>query len=278
MNFDSVIIISDMDGTFLGKGGSLVKRNLEAIENFKRQGGHFTFATGRIKCNIIKAVPNCKEVCNAPVISSNGSCIFDFGSERPLFTKTMNTEDAARAVDYALSKYPSVGARCSTEYGLLITSLNNEHIKRDAENFTGFEGDVLEIKSTEFWKDEKILKLVFRGEEEMLMPLRRELESMFGNLICTTTSSRCFLEINAPECSKALGVQFLRNWYFEKYRREAFVICVGDYENDIEMLRAADYSFCPLNASDEVKFEVNRVLCDCNNGVVADIVDLIKFI
>lgn len=278
MNFDNVIIVSDMDGTFLGKGASTIPRNLESIESFKLSGGHFTFATGRIKCNILKAVPNCQEVCNAPVISSNGSCIFDFDSKRPLFTKPMNTEDAVRAVNYAQSHYPSVGVRCSTEYGLLVTSLDNEYIKRDAENFTGFEGDVIKTKSTELWNDEKILKLVFRGDEEQLIALRRELEEILGNLICTTTSSRRFLEINAPGCSKALGVRFLKDWYLRKYQREPYVICVGDYENDIEMLHEADCSFCPSNASDEVKAEVFRVLCDNNDGVIADIVDLITLI
>jgi len=45
--FDKVIIVSDIDGTFLGKNGRIVPENIEAIEYFKREGGSFTVATGR---------------------------------------------------------------------------------------------------------------------------------------------------------------------------------------------------------------------------------------
>ena len=46
--FENYIIVSDIDGTFLGKEGRMVPRNLEAIEYFKSEGGIFTFITGRI--------------------------------------------------------------------------------------------------------------------------------------------------------------------------------------------------------------------------------------
>lgn len=46
VDFDNVVIVSDIDGTFLGAGGKLVERNLTAIRAFQRAGGRFTFATG----------------------------------------------------------------------------------------------------------------------------------------------------------------------------------------------------------------------------------------
>ena len=45
--YDQIVIVSDIDGTFLGTGGQLVARNLAAIEAFKREGGRFTLATRR---------------------------------------------------------------------------------------------------------------------------------------------------------------------------------------------------------------------------------------
>ena len=37
--FDGVIIVSDIDGTFLGRGGRLVPENLEKIRYFQERGG-----------------------------------------------------------------------------------------------------------------------------------------------------------------------------------------------------------------------------------------------
>ena len=37
--FDNVAILTDIDKTFLGDGGKMVERNVEAIEYFKSRGG-----------------------------------------------------------------------------------------------------------------------------------------------------------------------------------------------------------------------------------------------
>jgi hydroxymethylpyrimidine pyrophosphatase-like HAD family hydrolase len=53
------------------------------------------------------------------------------------------------------------------------------------------------------------------------------------------------------------------------------VYCIGDYENDIDMLENADKAFCPSNAIDEVKAVCHKILCDHNDGAVADMIEYI---
>lgn len=57
LTLNNVVIVSDIDGTFLGAGGKLVERNLTAIRAFQRAGGRFTFATGRMHLNIARRLP-----------------------------------------------------------------------------------------------------------------------------------------------------------------------------------------------------------------------------
>lgn len=45
--FEGYLIVSDLDGTFLGKQSRIVERNVEAVRYFTENGGLFTFATGR---------------------------------------------------------------------------------------------------------------------------------------------------------------------------------------------------------------------------------------
>ena len=50
-------------------------------------------------------------------------------------------------------------------------------------------------------------------------------------------------------------------------------IAVGDYENDLSMLRAADISYAPANALDAVKQTVDRVTVHCKDGSIAAIIE-----
>ena len=55
--------------------------------------------------------------------------------------------------------------------------------------------------------------------------------------------------------------------------RKMKLFACGDYENDITMLRAADFSVCPENAIPEVKELVDLCLCHCDRGLIADLID-----
>ena len=46
--FENIVIASDLDGTYFATGTKLVERNLERVRYFCENGGHFTFATGRL--------------------------------------------------------------------------------------------------------------------------------------------------------------------------------------------------------------------------------------
>ena len=45
--FEKIVIVTDIDGTFISDKEALVERNLAAIEYFKAHGGRFTVASGR---------------------------------------------------------------------------------------------------------------------------------------------------------------------------------------------------------------------------------------
>ena len=46
--FDGILICTDLDGTLLKEDKTISKENLDAIDFFKREGGYFTFVTGRM--------------------------------------------------------------------------------------------------------------------------------------------------------------------------------------------------------------------------------------
>lgn len=268
--FNGIIIVSDMDGTFLGEGGRVVKRNLEAIDYFKQKGGYFTFATGRTHHNIAKCIGDVSSLVNIPVITVNGACIYDFAKEKTVYENKIDVNDAVELISYCRRRFDEVYVRCSTEYGFL-TDRAEGPVKRDIEHFLS--GDNCGIaKETELssWNGENIYKIVFRGEQDSLVNIRENIEDKFSDTFTFATSSPYFLELNAKNCSKALGVGILRDMYAKE--KDSCVYCVGDYENDIEMLLASDVAACPENALDDVKRICNIMLCHHKDGAIADLI------
>lgn len=53
-------------------------------------------------------------------------------------------------------------------------------------------------------------------------------------------------------------------------------VSVGDFDNDIEMIREADLGVCPANAEESVKAESDMVLSRTNDqGAIAELIDYI---
>ena len=66
----------------------------------------------------------------------------------------------------------------------------------------------------------------------------------------------------------------LRDMLSEGGKRKT-LYAVGDYENDLEMLRASDVAVCPSNALDKIKDICDLCLCDNDTGVIADLIEYI---
>ena len=73
--FEGILFCTDLDGTLYDDNKNVSRKNLEAIEYFKSEGGTFTFITGRVPktsksiCEIINP--------NAPYGCLGGGGIYD---------------------------------------------------------------------------------------------------------------------------------------------------------------------------------------------------------
>ena len=52
-------------------------------------------------------------------------------------------------------------------------------------------------------------------------------------------------------------------------------LLIGKFDNDLEMLKAADISVCPSNAKQSVKDICDHCLCSNNEGLIADVIEKI---
>lgn len=267
------LIVTDLDGTFFGKGARLVEANLQAIERFKAGGGHVTAGTGRIPTNIRKGIPTCGELFNAPAITANGAFIYDLTADECLRATPMDPEATLAAARLVESLNPKVGMRVSTGKSFLVNRdrLNPAILRDIGGDPDSYAGDVLPLSR---WQTEgaQWYKMVFRGEYEDLISIRPAVEAAFGDTFEYSVSSPHFFELQKKGCTKATGLRFVAERLSEELGHPVTTVAVGDQENDLPMLLAADIAACPDNAAEAVKAVCKLRLCHHDEGCIADLI------
>ena len=76
MSLKDILLITDMDGTLLGRDFKIPQRNIEAVHRFMDQGGNFAIATGRSKMSGAQYFRQTNP--NAPCVLLNGAVLYDF--------------------------------------------------------------------------------------------------------------------------------------------------------------------------------------------------------
>ena len=271
--FNGMLIVSDVDGTYLS--ASAIEKNIEAIEKFKEHGGLFTFATGRDFAALLEVIPNAMNIANAPIIVANGAQIYDFAQDKYIYDCPIADKALlANIINRVLEKHPETGVRFSCEHNMIVPELC-DMLRRDLEGYSLEKLGVMEMPIAELVaSDIKIYKVVLvdRDTAENLESIREICKGIDrDNELYFAKSYWCGLEVVNVNGSKGQAALQLKD-----YVNAQTLYAIGDYENDIEMLKDADISASPENALDEVKRFAKIITKSCNDGAVADLIDIIE--
>ena len=244
--FSGIVLATDLDGTFLTKDPEGRRRNLDAIQYFKDNGGHFTFATGRAHFNVAHDdYFSTEELLNLPAAVGNGSVLYDFATETPVWKA--NTPRELLAELYTEMKRLSPSA--------VLTPKWEEP-----------------LGEPDTWREGDFFKLDIRDETGNLGALIDRLSHHFGDRLTFTKSAEDCFDVQAVVYTKAMALRKLCELFFDRV-----TLCVaGDYHNDLAMMREADLAFCPENAVDEIKEISYATLCHHDKGLMADIVTMLE--
>ena len=94
--------------------------------------------------------------------------------------------------------------------------------------------------------------------------IHEKLEEVFGEKCVVFRAANRIIDIHARGVSKANSARRLQQELGRK-----ILVCVGDGENDVTMMEAADYAYCPGDAIIRDRFEN---VCVCAEGAVADVI------
>lgn len=258
-DYRGILIMSDLDGTFMDDDGKLVPRNLEALARFRAGGRLFSFATGRVHTTIEQfLLPGWRELINCPAIMCNGACVYDPQQEQVL----METSLDGACIRSVVSKLFHSG----------LFSVTNFYAGGD---YTCYHNVAPEDITSDHWH-----KAVFLGTPENVCAGKQLLceeasrdEKVSHNYRFFRTAP-CLLEILPPDGGKGPMLTRLKD-YYKAQNRSVRTIGIGDYENDLDLLQCADVGIAPENALDEVKQAADRIVCGNCDGAIADIIDAI---
>ena len=264
--FDGILICTDLDGTLLRNDKSISQENLRAIEHFKAEGGFFTFITGRMPFAVNAIYEAIRP--NAPIGCINGGGIYDHKTQKYLWTQTLDHR-ALELADAALNAIPGLGVQVNT-FDHIYFCRENDAMVRFRE-LTGVPHLVRNLWNV----NEPIAKIVF------------------GDLCVDSISALCDF-LNAHPMSGEFDFIRSEKTLYEILPRgiskgsvllklaellgtdPARTVGVGDYNNDIEMLRAAGLGVAVANARPEVKAVADHVTCSNEEHAIARIIEDIE--
>lgn len=250
--FSGYLICSDFDGT-LFIDGKLNGRDTEAIKYFQSEGGLFTYASGRQYTMFLTAPANANAP-NAPIIAFNGAHIVAPDGQT-VYHRGGITKDEARRLFSLLD-----GMRCLDR--VEINSYGEFGTHDFDENDTPTSREEFLDKFTP-----KYAKMLVRVFPENADASYEEIKRRLGGEFNVTRSWTVGVEINAPSDSKGIAAKKLKEMLGCHT-----LVCVGDYDNDIDMIKAADIGYAVGNATDALKAVADRVTVPVRECALATVI------
>lgn len=260
--FDGVLICTDLDGTLYKNDKTISEKNREAIEYFKSEGGSFTFITGRLPYYSMDAYESVRP--NVPFGCVNGGGLYDGKGERYIFTKELS-RDVMELVRYIDESFSGIGIQiCCFEKTYFLRENN---VTRHFRDVTGVPNRVCDYDD----KIEPIAKIIFcSSEEETIVSIRKALEQhpKFDEFDFIR-SERTLFEILPKGVSKGLALEKLAEYLQIDITR---TIAIGDYDNDVSMIRRAGCGIAVANASKSALDAADMVTVSNEEDAIAKII------
>ena len=258
-----------MDGTLLNSKGNLSKTSYNILQTLIKKGLNFTVATGRTRDNAINSLTPLN--LNLPLISDNGTFVYDTKKKKFLDKKFFQTEVSLQAIKLIRRHniYP------------FINTLNKDHITVFYDKFAneaqssyysqrssfGLSEYVRDATYSKFLQN-SVFNFSMLDTYDHLIKLYREFEKT-SNVTSLMFPGEYYegyywLEILPANSGKGQAVDFLIAEFNPKK-----VVCFGDNLNDLCMFERADIKIAPSNAVQEVKDAADIIIGHCDDDSVS---------
>ncbi len=266
-NYSDWLIVSDIDGTLNNTRRQTPEINTKAIDDFvHNKGGNFTLASARGVQSLAPHYKNLPDV-GAPAIVLNGAGIYDFKCDKMLWFNSV-PETSIRIISDAMKKFRHlevgiftadmiylVRPRVLSPVMMALDSLTHKKVKNISDVPKGNWGKVIFFCLP--WMKDSVKDYVLSVSDDSLAYIDTTKFS-FDMVNATTNKGNAVLKL-----AELLGI------------KEQNIGAIGDYYNDLDMLRAVSHPACCKQAPEDIHKVCEYVACHCNDGAVADFINYI---
>ena len=258
MKFDGYLICSDHDGT-VAEWGELLQVNIEAIKYFQDNGGIFTVATGRRHDFVVEKYAGIIKP-HVPAIIGNGTMLYDITDDKIIFKDFMTTDDYGAMFDAFEHAQNAIRFRIELENETLWFEIGETLLE--------------DIKAALKGREVSKFVIEFKGEDvDKTLELQKLLTDKYGDRYTIVRAWPTGLEFFSKTGSKGDCVSRVKQIIKDKLGIEIHtVIGMGDFENDISLIKTADIGVAMGNAPMHVKEHADKIAEKSADGGFAKIV------
>ncbi len=207
-------------------------------------------------------------MCSDRAIVYNGAGVYDFSRNDFVWKSMLRKDELMPLVHSILENFSDVGVELWRGDGK-IYQLRDGFDNSAREMLEGLKFKNVDLKN--FDVPDEFFKILISGEAEVISQVLEFCRIHQPYDTVSVCSCPIYCEILNKEANKMSAVNAL----ISLENREAMSIAIGDYYNDMEMIRGADFSAAPENAADEIKKEADITVCDCRRGAVAELINYV---
>ncbi len=272
--FDSCLLACDVDETLVSHG-KIPKVNLERIDYFIEEGGIVALSSGRSKEALYSVFEIIDKSKIGPSATANGALIYDFSKDETLDFSAIG-ERGKLLAKYVIENIPKVGIEVHTKDVCYVPAKNTEtDIHEEYEKIAAV------FKSYDEIKDEDWLKVLYLPDsEDTRIKLRCICDEIYNDSCDFYESTaniggviKKYIEQMPKGVSKGTALHKLRLLLNIK---KGGLFGIGDYYNDVEMLKEVDIAAVTAGAPDDLKQIAEYITCSCAHGAVADFINYLS--
>lgn len=274
------LIAIDLDGTLLNDRKKVSDYNIEVLNRLIEKGYEIVIATGRryfSAKSFLKGINS-----HLVILANNGNIVRSSEDDKVILSKFM---DKNAYVDL-LNEAKDLGLKGIVHVDLFDEGVDMifelDEIEQSHKKYI-FEDDnrYLLLQKHEIEKQERVLAVVYPGDADIIYRFSRIINDKYPNRYNSHVLEKIYRAEAMYEAMNPLGTKWksLLEYAMKIGIEKDEIICIGDDNNDLEMLLNAGLGIAMKNANEIVKKSANLVTEKDNNesGVGVVLTDLLVY-
>ena len=248
------LLVLDVDGTLHNSHREISDATKNALIEAQKRGKTIAIASGRSIAGIRQTASAISlEEYGGYVIAYNGTTVINCKTGECIYNQTLPADLIAPVYEEAAKLQVAIMAYRDSAKEIIVAGGVTDYVAADAA------ASCVTIRETDQFVKElsfPINKIFVSGEPDKMKEVERILQRKFGSVLNVFRSDPYYVELLPKYTDKGVAVDKLVKYMDITKER---VMCVGDSNNDLPMLRYAGMGVAMGNASDRIKEQADYV-------------------